>query len=510
MTLLQALMRRRNLTREATIRLLAERAKTEGVKGFSLTVRQLDRLLAGEHATGPRPAARAVLEAEFDFPTDLLLGPADNVAGGAFMGARGGTTRELSRTDLVGWLSRYAGVSFEETYAAVAEAAGTLAGYPPSVVAATAHARTVLRRSVIARAVHEYYGTAPFYRATVADAEQALSLSVLTEDSWIARRVELGTAREQAVLVEEDDEDAIKMRPEVYAAAVQRLAAVEVGDTVLTENPLFRLLDLSIDHDLSARFAPTTFSAYALTVDLLAGELLDALVRHRGRPPTLALRDHYLPSVASARRFGERICAGGPVCLLAIAREDDLLLVVQERSPLVLNAASRLAVVPKAFHQPLGDDRGALLSVTLERELEEELFGREELNQLSPETRRLLAPGHPSADSAPMRWLRTHPESLRTYCCAVGINLLSGNYEIACVAIIEDPAWWDAFGGSLRANWEIERTHCYSSRDRDALARLACDPRWSDEGLFAFLEGLRFLAHELPAKVHAPSIEVSL
>jgi hypothetical protein len=53
-----------------------------------------------------------------------------------------------------------------------------------------------------------------------------------------------------------------------------------------------------------------------------------------------------------------RICAGGPVALLAAARpanaigrkQPDYALLVQERSPRVLNAVGKLAVIPKAFH----------------------------------------------------------------------------------------------------------------------------------------------------------------
>jgi hypothetical protein len=53
---------------------------------------------------------------------------------------------------------------------------------------------------------------------------------------------------------------------------------------------------------------------------------------------------------------------------------------VQERSGNVIHAASRLAVIPKGFHQPMTDYRSdARIEVTLLREMEEELFGREEI-----------------------------------------------------------------------------------------------------------------------------------
>jgi hypothetical protein len=47
----------------------------------------------------------------------------------------------------------------------------------------------------------------------------------------------------------------------------------------------------------------------------------------------------------------------------------------------------------------------------------------------------------------------------------VGINLLSGNYEFACLVVVDDEEWWGQFGGLVEANSEIERIRLYSSRD---------------------------------------------
>jgi hypothetical protein len=49
-------------------------------------------------------------------------------------------------------------------------------------------------------------------------------------------------------------------------------------------------------------------------------------------------------------------------------------------------------------------------------------------------------------------------------CVGFGINLLSGNYEFACLLLIEDEEWWGQFGGEIEANWEIERIRLGSSR----------------------------------------------
>src|SRR2546425_969044 len=55
-TLLQCLMAERRLTREQVIEALDRRARGMGVRDFALSVRQLDRWLAGDLATLPRPS----------------------------------------------------------------------------------------------------------------------------------------------------------------------------------------------------------------------------------------------------------------------------------------------------------------------------------------------------------------------------------------------------------------------------------------------------------------------
>lgn len=65
-----------------------------------------------------------------------------------------------------------------------------------------------------------------------------------------------------------------------------------------------------------------------------------------------------------------------------------------------------------------------------------------------------------------------------------------------------------AHAGSLQSNWEVHQTHGFSSLDAEGLAKVVADPRWSNEGLFAFLEGLRSLARHDPGRVRLPRIEV--
>jgi hypothetical protein len=294
------------------------------------------------------------------------------------------------------------------------------------------------------------------------------------------------------------------------------LADVEVTGTVLVNSPLYRLLDVDLgQHRLEAVVTLADFAAYALTMDMLETELVNALAttmpgRVSSVEPEVAtrlpLRDIYLPTVASALALDERLCVGGPVALLAAARggtsrgqdRSDYVLLIQERSPRVLNATGRLAVVPKAFHEPTVEAAGqeARLSASLERELEEELLGRQDLEGLVEGSHRQADPFHTDRLSEPMRWLldRRHTDAYRVECVGFGINMVSGNFEFPCLILIDDEEWWARYAGQVNANWELEQIRRFSSRDTAGLQGLITDPRWSNEGLFAFLEGLRRLA----------------
>lgn len=221
-----------------------------------------------------------------------------------------------------------------------------------------------------------------------------------------------------------------------------------------------------------------------------------------------------MPNLTAALNVGDRMCAGGALALTAIARpadafrsEPDYLLLVQERSGHVINAARRLAVIPKGFHQPLTDFRAdTQVGATLRREMEEELFGRDDVDNTVGEQRH-ADPMHPSRLSEPMRWLLAEPGRLRMECTGFGLNLVSGNFEFASLIVIEDVEFWTRYGGDVQANWEASRLHQYSSRDAELLDELVNDVAWSNEGLFALLQGLRRLREIGGTRVDLPEIE---
>jgi hypothetical protein len=280
---------------------------------------------------------------------------------------------------------------------------------------------------------------------------------------------------------------------------------------------LYRLAGIDVAKGrIGGSLAVTRFASYALTLDLLEGELADAVAAGRtASPGSLPLRDRYLPDLAAVTAVGDRLCAGGALALCAIARptglyrdRPDYMLLVQERSGSVLNAARQLAVIPKGFHQPVTDYRAdAKITLTLLREMEEELFGRTDIDGTLGE-QHAADPMHPGRLSEPMRWLLVEePGSLRMECTGFGLNLISGNYEFACLAVIDSDNFWTRFGGHIEANWEASALRQYSSLDGESLMALATDDGWSNEGLFALMQGMRRLRQLGGDRVDIPAIE---
>jgi hypothetical protein len=392
-------------------------------------------------------------------------------------------------------------------------------------MAALTQRRGQVSRSAIADALATFYGIGRashhgLYRARCGGVP--VTTTILTSTDWLDLRLTLGRGRDRLSLDAAASTPVEHLDHAAALAAARRLAeALSTGSQII-DTPLYRLHDIDIG---SGHLAGTVglghFTSYAMTMDLLEAEIIDALSGGRPSVPgTLPLRDRYLPTVDAVTGTRRRLCAGGALALFAAARpgtrhrpgEPDYVLLVQERSGQVLNAAGRLAVIPKSFHEPLVDYRDdAQLSATLERELEEELFGRADVDSTQG-GRRHADPFHLSRLSAPMRWLieRADSRSWHMECTGFGFNLVSGNYEFACLIIVDDEQWWKTFAGSIEANWETGGLRRYSSLDGNLLASLIQDPAWSNEGLFALMQGLRRLAEHDPQRVNLPPIELEM
>jgi hypothetical protein len=288
---------------------------------------------------------------------------------------------------------------------------------------------------------------------------------------------------------------------QALAAAVQRLASVEVNGTVMVNNPLYQLLDVDLAAGaLSATFTAVEFADHAMTTELIEGELIAAVAQSRDGLP---LRDAYLPTIKATFDLGRRACVGGVVSLLAVARRQDnvrdYVLFTQERSSTVMNLAGKLATIPTGFHQPTGEHaHEARLSATLRREFEEELLGRQDLEQIEPHAHSHVDLLHAQHLTEPMAWLLDRPDSF------------TGNYEFACLVVIDDEGWWHSFGHLVESNWEAERVNRHSTLDTAGLEALVSDTRWGNESLFCLLQGLRHLIEVGDSRrVALPAIELA-
>ncbi|MCP2255220.1 hypothetical protein LY13_003994 [Prauserella aidingensis] len=430
--------------------------------------------------------------------------------------------RRLSEDPDIGaaldWLDQHAGW---EPGTARKRVAKELVSTEPGEVKDRRQARGKVDREQTAAALREFYADLPdgYGRYSAHAGDGSVSTSILSHPQWVDLACSLTPENDQADLSRKATLEAKEMPEHAVEGAVRRLAETLDANTRLVDADLYRLVDIDVaPGKLAGTFGLTSFAQYALTMDLLEAELADAIVAGQTLDArSLPLRSHYMPDAAAVLDVGSRLCAGGALALTAIARPAtmrrrklDYLLLVQERGGRVLNAARRLAVIPKSFHEPLSDYReDTQIGATLSREMEEELFGRDDVDgTISPA--RSADPMHPSRLSTPMRWLTERPDSWRMECTGFGLNLVSGNYEYASLVVIEDENFWAECGGEIAANWESESLRQYSSADREMLEELVTDKAWSNEGLFAFLQGLRRLGEIGGDRVDAPTIDWEL
>jgi Helix-turn-helix domain len=441
---------------------------------------------------------------------------------------------EIRSVDFIEWIAEHSNLSVREAHDRLTTRIGHIRNLPESVQHQRAYTRGRLTRHQLVSALERYYAASSLegcglYKARVGG--HTLVTSVLIKPGWLQARVLLGTPAEDFKFIPATAAPIPTplLEGELLEAAIDRLAQAELSTTVLANNPIYQLLKVAIEPGrLQATVTLIDFATYALTMDLLEAELVDTLADLTAHPAATATRDRglrlpvrdaHLPSVTHALDFERRICAGGPVALLAAARPGgragrrpaDYALLVQERSPRVLNVVGRLAVIPKAFHGPTVEPVAeADLSISVHRELEEELLGRDELGNVFDQGLRKVDPFHTDLLSEPLRWLLDHkdPSAYQLECVGFGVNLLTGNYEFPCLLVINDEEWWARFGGQIEANWEIRQVRLYSSRDAAGLQDLMLDPRWSNEGLFAFVEGLRRLVElDTASRVTLPEID---
>ena len=528
-------------TPNAVLRHLREVQRHESRQEFAASVVKAGRLL-GDHTLAcdarlvarwedgdvdrPRPAYQRALAALSGRPfhelgfrqhgDDALAAQNAKTGDDASVALR--LTDDSPLSDAVDWLDRRAGwVSGQ----ALQRLNPALHALDLGTLRARGQLRGEISRAEIATAMAAYYEPSYPYRFYVATSDgKPVTTSVLTRPDWLDLSLPLREGRDD-IHVDLSLQPPSHQLPDVAIyGAIRRLAEIVRTGTQLVNAPLYRLQRVEVSRSaLTGTVGLARFVDYALTLDLLETELMDAILAGHGiATGSLPLRDHYLPDATSLTDIADRFCAGGPLALFAVARSRrrksraDYALLIQERSANVLNSARRLAVIPKGFHAPMvGFADDAQITSTIERELEEELFGRAEVD--STFAHPLHAdPMHISRLTPPMRWLAEHDDSdsWRIECTGFGINAITGTFEVASLIVIDNPSWWGEYGGQIEANWESAGLQRYSSLDHDQLADLIHNPAWSNEGIFAFCQALRRLAQIGGERVNLPSIDLEI
>ncbi|NNN21462.1 MAG: hypothetical protein HKL80_05605 [Acidimicrobiales bacterium] len=514
-TLLKNLVRERRLTVEEALVKLHRRAESRGENGFALSERQFRRWLGGDvtSLSGARPVNIRVVEAEFGHSIETLLSlDIRHVTSyGTNQSVESPENIELRTHEFFNWVINHSGICFEDGFGIISGEKQRILSVTPGERASNAFVRSRIGRAEVASAIADYYGGTDLYEIRVG--ESLLATSIYTKPSWIGLSVPLGGEREKCSAPRFEGEMQTRLSDYQAECALKRLASIELSETVLVNNPLYRLTEINLDSSsIQASFECSEFASYSMTSDLLESELIASIEggNRASKKNNCQLRDAWLSNYEAALSFDKRNCVGGTAGLVAISDGNQYQLLIQERSDRVLNAAGTLAVIPKAFHQPITDPYSEVrISTTLEREMEEELFGRPDLEQLTSDSKRQAAPLHPLNCSEPMGWLKAHPEAWQMECTGFGINMVSGNFEFASLIVIHDSTWWTNYGHMLEANWETQRLRRYSSHDADGLANLVNDPGWNNEGLFAFMEGVQRLSQISPGKIDLPRIGVN-
>jgi hypothetical protein len=366
----------------------------------------------------------------------------------------------------------------------------------------------------VVSALHTFYSDSPDYHVRCSG--QDVWTGIASQPEWLDLACVLTANGDRLTLDSSVIDDDVMLDDFGARCALDRIVTAAASGVRIVDAPAYRLLDIdTAPNRVDGTVGLAPFLRYALTMDLLETELIDTVTAggeaSRG---TLPLRGRYMPDLPSVFDLSGRLCMGGALALCAFARPGDLgrgapdfALVVQERSSLVVNAARRLSVIPKGFHQPMTDINGDTgIRTTLLRKMEEELFGRSDVDKTTG-VRRAAVPMHKSRLSEPLRWLVAEPDRLRMECTGFGLNMVSGNYEFAALVVVEDEEFWSRYGGSIEANWESTGLRLYSSRDPQTVAELIKDESWSGEGLFALLQGIRRLADMGGPRVNLPVVE---
>jgi hypothetical protein len=291
-----------------------------------------------------------------------------------------------------------------------------------------------------------------------------------------------------------------------YAARVAaRLENMKVN---IWNQKLYRMLDVNLEKR-TLSYSETDFVTYRFTSGLLEDELIDYLIDAKGNMDEVCrnskrspLRKCILPDLKRLADLRSRVCGGGIGVVFALRQDDYYSIPLQVRSPRLSDGRNRIAVLPKAFHQPMiNSELEISLQSTLFRELFEEVFGGEEVTKYD---QHLVYDWYFGA-CEPLQWFRKH-DDWHAEVVGFGLNAVAGNFDFGMLVVVEDESYYESYRHLMRRNWEATETRWIATNDADGIARIILEGNWVSESLLHFTEGLRRLKELHPNRVSLPDI----
>ncbi len=155
-----------------------------------------------------------------------------------------------------------------------------------------------------------------------------------------------------------------------------------------------------------------------------------------------------------------------------------------------------LSTIPMAFHQPMVDEYYELkISLTVFRELYEELFGGEEVER----DVKKLRPDWFVDDSEAISWLYNHPDDITHECMDFAISAMTGNYGFGILFVVHNTDFWTRYSSKMVPCWEYKNVKLVSTKDEKRIRHYLTSPQWTGHGLVTLAEGISRLNELVPA-----------
>lgn len=345
-----------------------------------------------------------------------------------------------------------------------------------------------------------------------------ITTNIASKASWFGLRLPISdTERDRFQLVKK-----VVSLPSIPEGEQQRiLNTITKKGVRFDDKPMFALHSFApCTNDVVASFSLVEYKDYKLALGLLEEELVQALVdadldpdlAYERREYLLPGRNTFLKDCKTIAEYSNRLCVGGTNVLLAFRRpeEDDFAFFLKRRSRKVSTGRGVFSLLPSGTHQPelvANAQDEAPIAATVYRETLEELFGGKEIE---------VSDGHQAARryrfADQLRWFQ-EPSNRSKFVLELvsfGLNLFDGTFEFGVLLAVKDERYWKHYEKTIKISDEFadEDTPPFSTKKRDALADIICDPRCADTSLIALVEGLRRLKQIEPTRVNLPDIEV--